>query len=71
MQTFVPHTAIAKCLDYRRLGKQRVECKQILAAMNTTTGWSNHRAALLYKDPEYYSQFGWTEEPALEYHWPV
>lgn len=31
---------------------------------------SSHRAALLTKDFEFYSQFGWTETPALEYVWP-
>ena len=39
---------------------------------------SSHRAALLYKYPEWYGQFGWSEEPAvpnakgsLPYFWPV
>ncbi len=32
---------------------------------------SSHRAALLYKEPEWYSQFGWTETPAYEYVWPT
>lgn len=39
---------------------------------------ASHRAALLYKLPEHYSQFGWTEQPAqpdekgrLPYIWPV
>ena len=120
------------CLDYRRLGKQRVEGRQIQTALQTGGGWSNHpatamwegyetalmaytdacirewirrgyentmplmlnpvapyfldiqmppwlgcsrfhashRAALLHKDPEWYSQFGWTEEPELNYVWP-
>lgn len=31
---------------------------------------SCHRATLLYKDYEWYSQFGWTEEPKYEYWWP-
>jgi hypothetical protein len=38
---------------------------------------ASHRAALLYKLPEWYSQFGWTETPAipdekgrLPYFWP-
>jgi hypothetical protein len=38
---------------------------------------SSHRAALLYKDFAWYSQFGWTEFPAipnlngkLPYYWP-
>jgi len=36
MQTFLPYpnfVETAKCLDYRRLGKQRVEAKQILDAL--------------------------------------
>jgi len=32
---------------------------------------SSHRAALLAKDPEWYGQFGWSEEPKIEYIWPV
>jgi hypothetical protein len=32
---------------------------------------SAHRAALLAKDPTYYSQFGWTEKPKIEYWWPA
>lgn len=39
---------------------------------------ASHRAALIYKSPEHYGQFGWTESPAvpnergsLPYVWPV
>lgn len=32
---------------------------------------SSHRAALLYKLPAHYSQFGWTETPKQDYYWPV
>ena len=32
---------------------------------------SSHRANLLRKDPEWYGQFGWTEEPTEGYWWPV
>lgn len=141
MQTFLPYpdySATAKVLDYKRLGKQRVECKQILLAMqrgnggwarhpatlmwashktslclyaiamcsewlsrgykdtllpwftnehhqlllggyiHTDPSWigdealhASHRSNLLRKDPIYYSQFGWTETPDLEYVWPV
>jgi hypothetical protein len=62
MQTFLPYPDFARsaaCLDYRRLGKQRVECLQI------------HRAALLAKDPAWYGQYGWKEEPKIEYWWPT
>jgi hypothetical protein len=32
---------------------------------------ASHRSNLLRKKPEYYSRFGWTELPTLEYVWPV
>lgn len=133
MQTFLPYPSFAesaRCLDYRRLGKQRVEAYQIYRALTGQSvgrgGWANHpatlmwkgyeeclnqykvemilewiqrgyrntmdtmaiavcprpswignpefhsahRAALLFKDYEWYSQFGWTETPALNYIWP-
>jgi hypothetical protein len=145
MQTFLPYPNFqktAQVLDYRRLGKQRIECKQILnALMGNSKGWvnhpatkmwkgyelslidyaievcsewicrgykdnqtmwfreqryqikqndnlshyfvaaiphwlgdervhSSHRAALLHKAPDHYSQFGWAEEPKLNYFWP-
>lgn len=31
---------------------------------------ASHRAVLLAKDSDHYGQFGWTEEPRLEYVWP-
>ena len=48
MQTFLPYPDFQKSLevlDYRRLGKQRVEAKQILNVLldrTTTKGWRNH-----------------------------
>jgi hypothetical protein len=145
MQTFLPYASFwssAKVLDYRRLGKQRVECKQILKALGVSLdpptskrGWSSHPATLMWKgcekslcryaiticeewikrgyndtllpqfqamvarfegqayiapdwlgDPAFhashrsnllrkdftfYSQYGWTEPPTLEYIWPT
>lgn len=131
MQTFLPYPDFhrsAQSLDRQRLGKQRVECLQMLRALQTGSGgWANHvctkmwagyetalkcysnaiikqwvqrgykntmevyfipaefempwwfgderlhashRAALLHKLPEWYGQFGWVEEPKLEYWWP-
>lgn len=32
---------------------------------------SSHRAALLKKNIEWYSRFGWKEEPVINYYWPV
>jgi hypothetical protein len=141
MQTFLPYDDFARSarvLDYRRLGKQRVETYQLLKALldPNPKGWVNHPAAkmwrghelrlvtygvaicdewlrrgyrdgcrdkilsyadrapftrdtwypdwlgneqfhashrsnLLRKSPEFYSQYGWTESPDLEYIWPV
>lgn len=134
MQTFLPLANFyetAKCLDYRRLGKQRVEAMQlinIIEGKSKSKAWKNHpcalmwsdyvnclkvyhdtiikewirrgyknnmklynlpldsdvyfprwfgredfhsrhRAALLAKNPEWYGQFGWTEEPKIDYIW--
>ena len=132
MQTFLPHKSFKKSfkvLDYRRLGKQRVEAMQILNVLldrTQTKGWRNHpivrmwdgyenalkhylnlcieewmergynntmtfepiegeliyphwlgnesfhsshRANLLRKDYEYYSQFGWEEDSENPYTW--
>ena len=58
MQTFLPYPSFiqsAKCLDYRRLGKQRVECSQILKVLlNESKGnaWKNHPAVLMWKGYE-------------------
>lgn len=56
MQTFIPYPDFEKCakaLDYRRLGKQRVECKQILNAMQRTSGgWINHPATKMWRGYE-------------------
>ena len=32
---------------------------------------ASHRANLLRKDPVHYGQFGWSENPDMEYYWPV
>jgi hypothetical protein len=138
MQTFLPFADFEKSalvLDYRRLGKQRVEAMQLIDTLlqrptktgKPRKGWINHPAAvmwrgyvpalqhyhnviiqewidrgynnnmqleviegevvmpswigneafhashrsnLLRKDPEFYTQWGWTESPDLEYIWP-
>jgi hypothetical protein len=52
MQTFLPWERFDKtaaCLDYKRLGKQRVECKQILQALAGKTAWSNHPAVRMWR----------------------
>ena len=48
MQTFLPHESFKKSLkvlDWRRLGKQRVEAHQVLNVLlgrTETKGWINH-----------------------------
>lgn len=45
MQTFLPladFAASAACLDNRRLGNQRNECRVILAALAGATAWARH-----------------------------
>jgi hypothetical protein len=43
----------AKVLDYRRLGKQRVECKQILLALTgQSKGWVQHPAVKMWRGYE-------------------
>lgn len=53
MQTFLPYPEFdksVKCLDYRRLGKQRVEAMQILNALrNPNYGWQNHPAVKMWR----------------------
>ena len=54
MQTFLPYadfTQSAKALDYKRLGKQRVEAwqiYQIVSGKRTKGGWINHPAVRMW-----------------------
>lgn len=55
MQTFLPYSEFivsAECLDFRRLGKQRVEAAQIINVLET-----------LEKDPT--AKIGWRNHPAV------
>jgi len=56
MQTFLPYGTFvrsAQVLDMRRLGKQRVECKQIYNALTgVSTGWANHPATKMWRGYE-------------------
>jgi hypothetical protein len=63
MQTFLPLPSFrrsARCLDNKRLGKQRVECKQIALCLGLsiglhepkTSGWRNHPAVLMWAGHE-------------------
>lgn len=56
MQTFLPYEDFGqslRCLDKRRLGKQRVEAMQILKALaEPTYGWQNHPAVKMWRGHE-------------------
>ena len=58
MQTFMPYANFeksAKCLDYKRLGKQRVEAMQIHRIVSGTRakgGWLNHPAVKMWFNHE-------------------
>lgn len=56
VNTFLPYPDFvrsAKALDYRRLGKQRVEAWQILQALQgQTKGWQNHPATKMWRGHE-------------------
>ncbi len=54
VQTFLPYPNFADsldCLDYRRLGKQRVEAYQIINALEgKSKGWVKHPATRMWAD---------------------
>lgn len=56
MQTFLPYPGFyssAAALDNKRLGKQRVECVQILNALEgRSRGWVNHPATRMWRGYE-------------------
>jgi hypothetical protein len=52
MQTFLPYasfTRTAKILDRARLGKQRVEAKQIILTLEEGGTWENHPAVRMWR----------------------
>ena len=70
--------------EYRKRGGEKFIMARRLAGLcvdGSEPWWlgrealhSSHRARLLGKNPEWYGQFGWTEQPALDnsaYWWPV
>ena len=56
MQTFLPYPDFqktAQCLDNKRLGKQRVEARQIISTLEgKSNGWRNHPAVKMWKGYE-------------------
>ena len=55
MQTFLPESA--RILDYRRLGKQRVEAIRAIEGIVAKRGWTNHPAMWL-KYPDALALYG-------------
>lgn len=53
MQTFLPlpdFKASLECLDYKRLGKQRLEANQIINCLSgASSGWANHPAVKMWE----------------------
>jgi len=52
MQTFLPYPDFKKslkALDYRRLGKQRVEAYQIIRAIKYGGGWQHHPIVKMWR----------------------
>ena len=68
MQTFLPYPSMGRsvrCLDYRRLGKQRVEAFQILNALaGKSKGWTNHPATRMWRG--YEVALGWYKDLCIE-----
>ncbi len=60
MQIFIPLADLEKIfqiLDRQRLGKQRVECKQILDIIlgrATKKGWAHHPAVKMWSPYQFY-----------------
>jgi len=56
VQTFLPFPdfeASARALDVKRLGKQRVECIQVVRGLTRADyGWRNHPAVLMWRGHE-------------------
>lgn len=70
MQTFLPYADFyqsARVLDRARLGKQRVECKQLLLALGVSVGMSDSENHLLSK-AKHQSSFSsaWRNHPAAK-----
>lgn len=66
MQTFLPYASFqrsAKCLDYKRLGKQRVEAWQIYQVLiGKTNGWKTHPAVRMWT---------WNQNALLRYGYAI
>ena len=77
MQTFLPTSDFresARLLDYKRLGKQRVEGMQLLNAMQPDydkKGWLKHPAKIMWEGHEDMLRKYVNEIDNYPYYWPV
>lgn len=55
-------------LEYEKFEENQIEIPPFVKDEKFN---SSHRASLLFKNYSYYSRFGWSEEPKMEYFWPV
>jgi len=69
----------ACCEEWARRGKANIECtpEALPAGGVALPPWlgderlhATHRAALMFKEPDHYAQFGWNDEPQVAYLWP-
>lgn len=62
------HKVKMKKMGLRKVSSQKIEWPKWWAF---PAYHANHRARLLEKKPEHYSQFGWTELPTMVNYYPV
>lgn len=62
--TLIPKISCFKSKNYKEMNPRPLW-------FNNLEFFASHRAALLCKNFEHYSKFGWNEKPELNYIWPV
>jgi len=84
MQTFCPHPdpqLCARTLDRQRLGKQRIECVQIIRALSSPpgdAGWQNHPVVKMWRGHRgFLARYGmaicdeWIRRGYKDNQWPI
>jgi hypothetical protein len=81
-ELFLSHYGCCICREWIKRGYQDTCLGKIKNTIREDDNWppnwfgddrlhSSHRSKLLNKNPVWYSQFGWTEKPDMNYFWPV
>lgn len=68
-EDMLPESIEVDSLDF--LTDEQINSIQMPQWLGNEEVHSSHRSALLFKAPEHYSQFNWTEKPEYNYIWPV